>query len=404
MNILVDGYNIGLPAGTGVATYGRGFIQSARALGHRVELLYGLDNLPADDGRIRPGLPAVRRSARKLIDFVRAPFGLSITPIEPEHINANLSVPDVDLIWNRARLFRAAKGAYRRTGLFTAVDAPHIDVAHWTYPLPIYVKGAKNIYTIHDIVPIKHPEFVRNSSEFRKLCTDIRDCADHIITVSETSRTDIIDHLQFSPDHVTNTYQIVPHIVEDTTKHRHDILNKHRLTSDGYFLFFGAIEPKKNLLRLLQAYKNSDISTPLVVVGRPAWQCEQDVAMLRMLTDHPEKNVIWLNYLPRTDLLNLIRSARAVLFPSLYEGFGLPALEAMAIGTPVLTADAGALREVVDDAALLIDPLSISSIGNGLRLLDRDSALRKSLSTKGRARADFFSQTQYERRLGALLR
>ncbi|MEC3912789.1 glycosyltransferase family 1 protein [Sphingobium sp. CR2-8] len=403
MNILVDGYNIGLSSGTGVATYGRGFIQSARAMGHRVELLYGLDNLTAGDNRAHPTGAGIRRSARKLIDFVQAPLGLSITQIEPEHVDPNLSVPSVDMLWNRARLFRAAKGAYRRTGLFTAVEAPHIDIAHWTYPLPIYVKGAKNIYTIHDIVPIKHPELVRNASEFHRLCRDIGKRADHILTVSETSRSDIIHYLRFSSDIVTNTYQIVPHDDEDDSDNQRT-LDEHRLTHGKYFLFFGAIEPKKNLFRLLQAYHDADISTPLVVVGRPAWQCEQDIAMLKMLTDHPEKHVIWLNYLPRTDLINLVRSARAVLFPSLYEGFGLPALEAMALGTPVLTADAGALREVVDDAALLVDPLSVTSIGDGLKQLDRDGALRKSLSAKGRIRADFFSQVQYERRLGTLLR
>ena len=109
-----------------------------------------------------------------------------------------------------------------------------------------------------------------------------------------------------------------------------------------------------------------------------------------------------LDYLARDQLLLLMRGARALLFPSLYEGFGLPAAEAMALGTPVLTANVSSLPEVTGDAALLVDPYSIEDIGRGIAALEADGDLHRELSQRGREQANKFSPNAYEVGLGRL--
>jgi glycosyltransferase involved in cell wall biosynthesis len=400
MTILVDGYNIGMAQGTGVATYGHAFAESAHRLGHRVELLLGRDDL--DNRSLTAG--RIGREARKILDFVQAPFGLSALILDTGRAASLHNLPRVDTLWNRSRLFRAAKGNYRRTGLFTAVPMPHVQVAHWTYPLPIYVPGAKNIYTIHDMVPVTHPEMVQNGQEYGKLCFDIVKRADHIITVSEASKKDILTYLPIDSMKVTNTYLSIPASKHDDNDDN-AVLRHHDLTAEGYFLFFGAIEPKKNLLRLLLAFEQSSVETPLVVVGKIGWNCDEDVEKLRQLaTLDNGRRLLWLDYLPRHALFSLVRNAKAVLFPSLVEGFGLPALETMVQGVPLLAANIPALSEVTNGCALMVDPLSVASIRDGLEALDRDMALRRNLTSRGRTRAAFFSTARYDARLATLLR
>ena len=142
-----------------------------------------------------------------------------------------------------------------------------------------------------------------------------------------------------------------------------------RLIRDGFYLFVGAIEPKKNLRRLIEAYLASGVPEPLVVVGRKAWQYEDVVAMM---TRSPR--IIYLDYLPFAQMITLMRAARALVFPSLYEGFGLPVLEAFLCGTPVITADASSTGEIAGGAALLVDPYDTRAIRDAIRHLSADES------------------------------
>jgi glycosyltransferase involved in cell wall biosynthesis len=174
---------------------------------------------------------------------------------------------------------------------------------------------------------------------------------------------------------------------------------------DGYFLFFGAIEPKKNLGRLIEAYLAADLATPLVIAGPKAWKADAELRLLdsvhgaRLLA---QGRIRLLGHLPGSQLMTLVRGAKAVLFPSLYEGFGLPAVEAMALGAPVLASTAGALSEVVSDAGLLVDPYDGEAMTRALRQLDTDGDLRARLRAAGPVRAQAFSLQAYQTRLGAL--
>jgi len=177
----------------------------------------------------------------------------------------------------------------------------------------------------------------------------------------------------------------------------------------GYYLFFGAMEPKKNLPRIVEAYLASGAKAPLVIIGGRAWLKEQqqdllydDLIQASVLKDGVLKRadrVRQYEYMPLRLLVHLIRGARATLFPSLYEGFGLPVLESMLLGTPVLTSTAGSLPEIAGDAAMMVDPYDVDAIRDGIRTLDADESLRAELSSRGRLQAAKFSPERYRERL-----
>ena len=307
--------------------------------------------------------------------------------------------------------FLSSRDSFKFSGRFATVQPQkHVDVAHFTYPLPVKVKGAKNIYTLHDLVPLRLPFTTLDDKKYYvKLCRAIADQADHIVTVSEASRRDIIEILGVEPDRVTNTYQssqIPPNLLARPVDEVHaELRGIFGLENDGYFLFFGAIEPKKNVGRLIEAYLGSGVNVPLIIVGAPGWSSDSQLRLLKslgsagnkLLGTHPR--IIQMEYLPLRLLVSLIRGAKATLFPSLYEGFGLPALESMQLGTPVLTSNSSAMPEIVGDAALQIDPYDVGAISNGIRELDRNPELRTRLSAAGVKQASRFSEENYQRRL-----
>jgi glycosyltransferase involved in cell wall biosynthesis len=186
------------------------------------------------------------------------------------------------------------------------------------------------------------------------------------------------------------------------------------LSWQRYFLFFGAIEPKKNLPRLIEAYLASNVSDPLLIVGGQGWLDERETTLLyndivgvQGLKDGALRRtdrVRRYDFLPQATLVNLIRGAKAVMFPSLYEGFGLPVLEAMQLGAPVLTSTGGALPEVAGDAAVLVDPFDVQAIKRAIIALDADEGLRSSLCERGLRQAESFSPQAYQQRLEGLYR
>jgi glycosyltransferase involved in cell wall biosynthesis len=400
MQLIVDGYNISLPKGTGIATYGRNFIATARSLGHRVDLLCGDQPRDVAAGQFR-------QWAEVTSDFLAAPIGYYPQVVDGATLAAtSLGTASVtcDAAWSRPRLFRAAKRYFRRTGRFVAVRIPGAELAHWTYPLPLYVPGARNMYTVHDLVPIKFPWMVAGgAAEYRRTCAAIARQGFDIVTVSETSRNDILSEFAISEHRVVNTYQPFDVAPRHEQKQRAaNWISAHGFTRRGYFLFFGAIEPKKNIGRLLDAFEASGSDTPLVVVAAGGWGCDAERARLRALTERPKSRVRVFPYLPREELMHLIEHAKATLFPSLYEGFGLPALESMAMGTAVVAAGNASLREVVGDAGLLVDPYSVESIRDAITALDTGELLRSRLEAAGIRQAAQFSPEAYAARLRAL--
>jgi glycosyltransferase involved in cell wall biosynthesis len=421
----LDGFNLALARGTGVATYARTLSFALKGLGRSVDVLYGLD-VPegagpslretlffAALGEGRSGAEAPERvtakGAIKRLMLSPRPRDMVEVPITGHVIARALAdrLPAYDRIFSFPRLFYVAARHFRRYGRFMTVRVPDPPaIMHWTYPLPLRLAGARNLYTLHDLVPLRLPfTSLEDRGYYDRLIRTCLATADHICTVSETSRRDILDLFDVDPSHVTNTYQsVVPAgpieaLGDDGAERR--LRSLFDLAAGGYLLYFGAIEPKKNLGRLIEAY----LETPLVVVGPRAWKAEQELRLLE--GGHGVRlegagRIRLIDHLPRAHLMTLVRGAKAVLFPSLYEGFGLPVLEAMGLGVPVMASTGGALPEIAGDAALMVDPYDLGAMSEALRRLDADAALRGRLGRAGQARAQAFSMAAYQARLSAL--
>ena len=419
LRIGIDGFNLALDKGTGVATYGRNLSHALKRLGAHVDVLYGsairqdhddllkevlfFDGPPPDANRWLK----LARQGRSLLSGTRhQAFEVPVTgAVVTDAFRSRL--PDFDRLLNVTKLFDRG---HARHELLRSIQRVRIDPApdlmHWTYPLPMRVDGVRNIYTLHDLVPLRLPYTTldRKASYF-DLMTWIARTADHIVTVSEASRRDIIELLKVPPDRVTNTYQAVhmPRTLleRDEVEVEDEVRGIFQLEPRDYFMFFGSIEPKKNIGRLIEAFLASGVGSQLVIVGARAWKSKAELKLLESLPAG-DRRVVQIEYLPFPMLVSLIRCAKSVVFPSLYEGFGLPVLEAMMLGTPVLTANTSSLPEVAGDAALKVNPYSVSEIGAALRALDTDEALRLRLSQAGRDQARLFDEAAYERRLANL--
>ncbi len=430
--ICVDGFNLALPRGSGIATYTRGLLGGLRRLGCQTQILFASgrdrhsENLVNLLDLAEPPPPSASRRLSAMLRRVvprKEIVAWQVHP-SPEVITRAIEtrLPAADVWWAANDVFHAANRAHAAVGRFTPVtlgEGDATDVAHWTCPLPMYVPKSANVYTIHDLVPLRLPHAtLDNKRVFLDLCRQIMKRADRILTVSEQSRLDIIDILGVDERKVFNTYQSIsiPREFRDAADSEvaAEIGAIFGLDWKGYFLFYGAMEPKKNLARLIEGYLASNAESPLVIVGGRTWLNEDMQTLL--YPDVVERQVLENGVLRRRDrirqyeympfhlLVSLIRGARATLFPSLYEGFGLPIVESMALGAPVLTSNVGATAEIAADAAILVDPYDTRAISRSIRALDQDQALRDDLIERGRRRAEWFSEERYAERLSGAYR
>jgi glycosyltransferase involved in cell wall biosynthesis len=336
-------------------------------------------------------------------------------PPSPEVIWPGASRPDADLFWSCPDLYSLAHRAFDRYAAVTPVrfevaEHPVPDIVHWTCPMPVYAKGAINVVTVHDLIPLRLPHTtLDDKTTYAARLRASLDRADHIAVVSEQTRRDVVEWLGVDESKVTNTYQAVSLPKDQTDRPQSAVIEDLEgvlgLEWRGYYLYFGAIEPKKNVARIIEAHLASGVAAPLVIVGGRGWLNEDENALLNdIAAGAAPGRVRRFDYMPYPLLISLVRGARAVLFPSLYEGFGLPVLEAMALNTPVLTSTQGALPEVAGDAALLVDPYNVDAIKAGIRALDNDEGLRRHLAAEGLIQARKFSPDAYRVRLKGLYR
>ncbi|MGE6781503.1 glycosyltransferase family 4 protein [Ensifer adhaerens] len=418
--ILVDGKNLALRQGTGVATYARSLCLNLTATKRRVELLYGekLPSAASSAANVSSTLNALRSDAAMVASHVTrrvTRFSRLFGAITPQRIDVDFLDRDgrfqsnaqlTDRIWNISDGFDTPALAVRAGKFQNVRNVMEADAAHWTYPLPVRLEGVPNIYTLHDLVPLILPQTTLDDKKFYyALIKRIVETADLIVTVSHQSKIDIHSMFNVPDSRVINTYQDVEIPPSMLFSSEESVENAVRQVSGlevgRYILFYGAIEPKKNVGRLIEAYLSSDIGIPLVIAGKDGWMVEEE---LRLYTEHVDQprgtqRIIRLPYVPRHQLVHLVRGARAVAFPSLYEGFGLPLAEAMLCGTPLITSNMGAMKEIAGDAALLVDPYDVGSIREGLKRITREPTLRKELSAAGLERVSAFSSSNYRQRL-----
>lgn len=440
--IVIDGAHFLSKIATGIGSYARTLVKALRQTGgHQIGVVYGqpLQTRNKTDlelaGQIfgnEPGTHKWMRNMQSAGLIAKTVFGLdsvvrakAIALQDVDLASFEPPIPETEITLNSDRLYLRAHLRFAVKAKFLELRRPpNAIAAHWTFPLPIKTPGIPNIYTIHDMIPLQFPHFVMDrSGRAVRLHRAVERSADLIITVSEATKRDIVRLLKVKEERIAVTYQpmmtIAPIPQADAERLVQSIYG---VTPGCYALSLGAMEPKKNIRRMIEAYLLAGVEIPLLMAGPLGWLYDADLALIDTIkrqttvtridgesqagafnakarTDLPWVN--YLGYLPRRHIVALLQCAKFFLFPSVYEGFGLPALEAMQLGIPVITSRTSSLPEVVGNAAVLVNPLDITDMAREIRRLSDDADLRAELGRLGPIQARKYDEAAYQMRLAS---
>lgn len=276
------------------------------------------------------------------------------------------------------------------------IASMEVDIFHGPrFTLPSK-KPCKFIVTIHDLAFKKFPQLVTRGgfNYFNAHVESAVKKADGIIAVSYNTREDLVNLFDVDGNRIEVIYEGIDenyHIIEDR-KELKEAGDRYGLP-EKFILFVGTVEPRKNLVRLIEAFNKLKmkklIEHSLVIAGGKGWLYNdvfETVERLKL-----EQDVIFTGYIPESDLPLIYNLADLFVYPSLYEGFGLPPLEAMACGVPVITSNVSSLPEVAGDAALLVDPCNVPAIAGLIEQVLGNNGLREKMIEKGFERAGKFS-------------
>jgi glycosyltransferase involved in cell wall biosynthesis len=297
-------------------------------------------------------------------------------------------------LWDRvvvANPFRSARGG--------SPDGPasEVDVFHHPFLLLFPLQNHANVMTVPDLIPRRFLQYcTRGTVTHAEEAFAHARYMDAVLTYSEHAKQDVVEMLAVEEGKVT-VAPLAAHEQFRPPAEREQlqlVLSKYNLARRPYLIHIGTLQPRKNLGRLVEAFARVRQEEPglehqLVLVGMRGWQDESLFETVRRL--RLESDVTWLDHVPFEHLPALLSGADLFVFPSLYEGFGLPPLEAMACGTPVVSSRVSSLPEVVGDAGLLVDPLRVDDLAGAMRRVLTDCSLHAALRQKGLARAQTFS-------------
>ena len=288
---------------------------------------------------------------------------------------------------------------WTQVGTVGAARASEAELLHVPSMLAPVRGSIRLVVTIHDLAIVRFPQKFRmwHRTWTSLLLPRVIRKADAVVAVSHATKNDLIELLGVAPERIT----VIPCGINGEFSASRGAEFKLQAVRERYglphefLITVGAIEPRKNLVRLLKAVKllaDSDVrfrNLTLVHAGPIGWHADdvpRTIGELRL-----EQQVRFLGYVPNGDLAALYQLARASVYPSLFEGFGLPVLEAMASGCPVVTSDCSSLPEVAGDAAVLVDPTSVEAIAEGIKSVWDNDGLRRCLIDRGRRRATRFT-------------
>ncbi|UCD57123.1 MAG: glycosyltransferase family 4 protein [Candidatus Hydrogenedentota bacterium] len=272
-----------------------------------------------------------------------------------------------------------------------------IDLFHFPSFIASLRAEVASVLTVHDLCFALFPEAISRLRRpyYRYVIPRSVSRCDAIIADSDSTRKDILTHLETGNGRVRTIHLGVDpvrfyHVADESERDR--MRKQYSLPTDFIF-YVGTLEPRKNIPRLIRAFAYGVVSKGLphhlVIGGRKGWLFDDIFREVRAL--NLSEKVHFPGYIKHVDLAAVYSAARALAYPSLYEGFGLPCLEAMSCATPVIASGRSSLPEVVGDCALLVDPTSVESIADALRRICSDNEFHKGLSERGRKRASRFS-------------
>lgn len=274
----------------------------------------------------------------------------------------------------------------------------------FNYIVPPKIEG-KVITTIHDMTYLRYPETMdyRNLKRLKNGIQRSIKRSSHLLTVSEFSKQEIVDLLNV-PANKVSVVPCAPSLTADAMPFA-QIKQKYEITHP-YILYIGTIEPRKNLIRLLNAFEKlkgrDNFFYQLILAGGKGWGNEQ----IYQIVDNKfhDSEIIFTGYVTDAEKNALYKNAELFVFPSLYEGFGIPPLEAMTLGCPVVSSNAASLPEVVGDAAELVDPMEVDSIAEGMWKVLSDDLYRAELVQKGYRQAKKFNWDDSAKKLMQICR
>jgi glycosyltransferase involved in cell wall biosynthesis len=284
----------------------------------------------------------------------------------------------------------------RREGI-DLFHAPH-------YVLPP-LAPCKAVVTIHDCIHLRFPQYLPNRLAYAYARSSLwfaTHRSNRVLTVSEASKRDILRYYRVPEKKIDVIYNAIDErFGEIPTAEEVERVRERYQLNDPFVLYAGNIKPHKNLERLIEAFhtlrRDGPETVKLLIIGD---EISKYAALRRAVHKYKlHKHVRFFGFVPDKTLAILYRLAGVFVFPSLYEGFGLPPLEAMASGTPVITSNVSSLPEVVGDAALLIDPYDPDAIANAMRRVLTEPALREDLRQRGLMRVKEFSWDRSVRRV-----
>ncbi len=294
-------------------------------------------------------------------------------------------------------------GVYRRVWRLLPFGYKHLfrtesDITHfYNFIVPPKVQG-KVINTIYDLTFKFYPETM-DSRNLRRIEKDLKysiERPDKIITISEATKKDMIEHLKIDSSRLEVVYCGVDFKYFNEVRSNYQSIREKYQLPKQYILYMGTLEPRKNIETLIEAFKifkvegdDSSEKIKLVLAGKKGWLYEGIFKKIRELD--LEDEVVDLGYIDEIDKPALYQMAKCFVFPSIYEGFGIPVIEAMAAGTPVITTNVSSLPEVAGEAGILVSPKNSIALAEGMYQLTTNEAKRQELIQKGYTQAQKFS-------------
>lgn len=249
---------------------------------------------------------------------------------------------------------------------------------------------AKLAITVHDLSPVVTPEFYDIKRRLWHKFLNYKQAferANILFAVSEYTKKDLIRIFNVPPEKIKVVYPGIDNGIFNqhiSVEERRRVRNLYSLPGD-FILFLNTIEPRKNLAGTIKAFEKLKTPEFLIIAGRPGWKYQKDFKLIKQ--SKKSAKIRYIGYVEEKDKPGLLKLARALIYPSFYEGFGFQPLEALAVGTPVIASQVTSLPEVIGDAGLLVNPYDINSLADGLDMILHNEPLRQKLIHKGAAQA-----------------